>query len=99
MSVFFFFVRRESKKKLHLSLFLFLSSPLSNSPLPSLAHLYLHSLFPFGHCQNHPYCLFSTASKKCLQMMFVRLLAWAVEELPASAPCFCLTTDSSFSLF
>ena len=61
--------------------------------------LYLHSLFPLGHCQNQPYCLFSTASRKCLQMMLVRLLAWAVEEFPASAPCFCLTTDSSFSVF
>ena len=60
--------------------------------------LYLHSLFPLGHCQNQPYCRFSTASRKCLQMMLVRLLAWAAEELPASAPCFCFTTDSSFSV-
>merc|ERR1719433_2476716 len=35
---------------------------------------YIHSFAPFkiiGHFQNQPYLLFSTASKKCLQIMSV----------------------------
>lgn len=39
---------------------------------------------------HQPYSFFSTASRKYLQMMVVRLAGF-------SAPCFCFTTDSRVS--
>merc|ERR1719509_351177 len=51
------------------------------------ACLYLHCLPPLGHSQNQPYLLFSSASRKFLQMM-------SVSVLPA---CFLETTSASFS--
>merc|ERR1719229_1273057 len=50
---------------------------------------YLQLVPPSGHVQNHPYLLFSTASRKNLQIMSVWLLF--------SEPCFFLTTSASLS--
>mmetsp|Transcript_36324 Transcript_36324/g.50455 ORF Transcript_36324/g.50455 Transcript_36324/m.50455 type:complete len:207 (+) Transcript_36324:509-1129(+) len=49
---------------------------------------YLQSLV-FGHCQNHPYCFFSMASRKNLQMI-------SVGRLELSLACFCAMASSSF---
>merc|ERR1719226_52797 len=71
------------------SLSFFNLSFFSTNPLGS-ACLYLQACpdLTSGHSQNQPYFAFSTASRKCLQMMSV--------SLEASAPCF-LTTSASLS--